>query len=198
MPLPHSASQVDASVQKANNEGFKTVGLLKFTEEFRLCCNMGSLIQYYLEILCILHSWKMLYSRIQRKKDLLASTSISYLGVIFLNLGLNHVVFSFILWTVYNETLKLKVALKSIVILETTRQQLRDKDVISNNTVIQPAELLATLQKAITQSYGFLGLLWTVHANKIVCYNYLAGPCILLEFKQTASKLLNFALFYID
>lgn len=90
------------------------------------------------------------------------------------------------------------MALKSIVILETTRQQQRDKDAISNNTVIQPAELLATLQKTITQSYGFLGLLWTAHANKIICYNYLAGPCILLEFKQTASKLLNFALCYID
>lgn len=28
--------------------------------------------------------------------------------------------------------------------LETTRQELGDKDAISNNTVIQPAELLAT------------------------------------------------------
>lgn len=82
--------------------------------------------------------------------------------------------------------------------LDTTRQQLRHKDAISNNTVIQPSELLATLQKTITQNYGFLGLLWTEHADKIICYNYLAGPCILLEFKQTASKLLNFALFYID
>lgn len=65
------------------------------------------------------------------------------------------------------------------------RQQLRDKDAISNNTVIQPAELLAALQKTITQNYGLLGLSWTGHANKIICYNYLAGPCILLKFKQT-------------
>lgn len=105
---------------------------------------------------------------------------------------------SFILWTVYNENLELKLAFKNTIILKTIRQQLRDKDAISNKTVIQPAELLATLQKTITQSYGFHSLLWTGHANKIISNNYLAGPCILLEFKQTASELLNFALFYID
>lgn len=75
---------------------------------------------------------------------------------------------------------------------------MRDRDAISNNTVIQPSELLATLQKTIIQNYGFLCLLWTGHADKVICNNYLAGPCILLEFKQTASKLFNFALFYID
>lgn len=77
--LPLSASQ-DASVQRTNNDAFKIVGLLKFTKEFRLCYNLRSLTQKYLEILCIVtFFWKLLYSRIQRKKkivDLLASTSI--------------------------------------------------------------------------------------------------------------------------
>lgn len=115
-----------------------------------------------------------------------------------MNLGLIHLIFSFILWTVCYENIGLKVASKNSVILETTIQQLRDKDAISTNTVIQPSELLAALQKAITQNCGFLGLLWTGHADKVICNHYLAGPCILLEFKQTASELFNFALFYID
>lgn len=46
------------------------------------------------------------------------------------------------------------MAFKNIVILETTRQQLRDKDAVSNHTVIQPAELLATSQKKSPRTMG--------------------------------------------